>query len=1264
MIEVTGNDVTLLGDKDLRTLVGRLCEAELRTLSLPASSVTWGGDQDAADGGIDVRVELPADTPIVGFVPRPATGFQVKKSDMPRAEIRDEMRPRGTIRPSIRDLANRQGAYVIVSSTGSTADPALQDRKAAMAEAVSDLENNESLALDFYDRGRIATWVRCHPGLIPWVREAIGKAIPGWRSYGPWAYEPEGEAGEYIMDEKLRIQTGRKETADGLSMEEGIRQLRDLLREPRNVVRLIGLSGVGKTRLVQALFDDGVGVRSLDRTLALYTNMADGPNPQPTGLASDLIAARSRNILVIDNCPPDLHRRLSDLCRSPGSTVSAITVEYDIREDEPEGTEVFRLDPSSAELIEKLVRHRFPEISEVDARTVAEFSGGNARIAIALAGTIDKRETIAGLTDEELFRRLFQQRHAHDESLLLAAQACSLVYSFEGEDVSQGGELTTLGALIGKTALEVFQYVAELDRRDLVQPRGPWRAVLPQAIANRLAGLALQNIPSSIVEGHLIHGASERLARSFSRRLGYLHESKQAVAIAEKWLAIDGLLGDVGRLNGLGRTMLVNVAPAAPEAALAALERALLGPEGVESLASCSEYIRLVLSIAYDAALFERCAAILLRFATASDRDDRRNEALNSFVSLFFVRLSGTHATIEQRLGVIKPLLLSANARERGVGIKALEAVLECCSCGASHSFEFGARSRDYGYWPRTRVELKRWFGAALEICETLVCSDAPCAARACAVIAEKFRGLWTSAGMHGELEHISRVISQRGFWGEGWIAVRQTQRINSAGFTREISNRLSSLEQFLGPGNLVQEVQAMVLADNLVWYGLLMDEVGGDVAAAMGRAEAVARTLGGAVASDEQAFSSLLSELVTGQGRRSSFGMGLAESATDPKTMWGRLASRLTSTAEGDQNAEVLQGFLAGLQGISPGLVDTILDEAYQYSMLGRWYPALQTAAGIDEKGIERLKRSITTGTVPIRGYHYLALGRAADSIPGQDLKNLVLAIAERPDGFEVAAQILHLRLHSDKDQKRGHAVECIDAGRELMRSVVFARSNISHSYALGMIAQTCLGGDGGIDVAQEVCRRLLQSIAKYEAHAYEHNYLFEGLLTVQPAAVLDVLFASDSAVPRNSIGIIRDLIQHGKNPLDVISKEELARWCDGDPPSRYPTAAAVVTAFTRDDGEALSRWTETALYLLARAPDRVRVLEQFVRRFTQSRWSGSRSTTIESNARLLDELEGDPDSSVAEFIAREKARLASVVQEERQYETWADRRRHERFE
>ena len=84
------------------------------------------------------------------------------------------MRPNGVLREEIRDLIQVNGAYIIISSSGSTTATALKSRVGAMTEAVADEANHKSLQLEFFDRGRVATWVRSHPSLILWVRNKIG----------------------------------------------------------------------------------------------------------------------------------------------------------------------------------------------------------------------------------------------------------------------------------------------------------------------------------------------------------------------------------------------------------------------------------------------------------------------------------------------------------------------------------------------------------------------------------------------------------------------------------------------------------------------------------------------------------------------------------------------------------------------------------------------------------------------------------------------------------------------------------------------------------------------------------------------------------------------------------------------------------------------------------------------------------------------------------------------------------------------------------
>lgn len=80
--ELEPSDISNLNDADLREMVARLCEAELIRQEIQTSCVLWGGAQEAADGGLDVRVvnAIPLLKP--GFVSRENTGFQVKKNSM------------------------------------------------------------------------------------------------------------------------------------------------------------------------------------------------------------------------------------------------------------------------------------------------------------------------------------------------------------------------------------------------------------------------------------------------------------------------------------------------------------------------------------------------------------------------------------------------------------------------------------------------------------------------------------------------------------------------------------------------------------------------------------------------------------------------------------------------------------------------------------------------------------------------------------------------------------------------------------------------------------------------------------------------------------------------------------------------------------------------------------------------------------------------------------------------------------------------------
>ncbi|EDH9214262.1 hypothetical protein CC386_22780, partial [Salmonella enterica subsp. enterica serovar Agona] len=191
-----------------------------------------------------------------------------------------------------------------------------------------------------------------------------------------------------------------------------------------------------------------------------------------------------------------LHSLLASKVSTSGNKVSLVTIEYDIRDDKPQTTEVIHIEAIGPGVAEQLLLRRFPCIGQNNAHRIAEFADGNARVSLAIAERVEEGESLAQLSDAQLFNRLFEQRNHSDENLREQAEILSLVYSFSVSAPDMGySELEVLGSLSGHTQNQLFRAVKNLLDRHIVQKRSHWRAILPHAIANKLASSALDSIP-------------------------------------------------------------------------------------------------------------------------------------------------------------------------------------------------------------------------------------------------------------------------------------------------------------------------------------------------------------------------------------------------------------------------------------------------------------------------------------------------------------------------------------------------------------------------------------------------------------------------------------------------------------------------------------------------------------------------------------------------------------------------------------------------
>lgn len=454
--------------------------------------------------------------------------------------------------------------------------------------------------------------------------------------------------------------------------------------------------------------------------------------------------------------------------------------------------------------------------------------------------------------------------------------------------------------------------------------------------------------------------------------------------------------------------------PVSPEAALTALERAMSATGSESAPHPLISYIGILRSLAYEAGSFDRCIRLLKTIVLCEYQNDRASEEAKVFTSLFSPYLSGTHATVEQRLAVIQEMLVSGDEKERALGLGALEVAIEASHFTSHYDFGFGARPRDFGYSPGTTQERLHWYGATLGLCEFLITSNAYSAPSVLRMVADRLRGLWTRAGALDDLERLCQTVSAKQFWPDGWAAVRTIQYFDAKNFSPAVVDRLNAVELLLRAKNVVQQVRATVFGTDFVRFNLGTEGTysNDNFSSQCERMEEVARDLGTAVASDNNAFDELVPEMFTADGRMWSFGRGLAEGTVDVVGLWNRLVEQF-SVADGEKRRTgVFQGFLAALNTTNPTLVNSLLDAALSNEALVRYIPSLECAIGVSRQGLDRLLYSLALGKTAIDAYRNLTAGRATDPLSGEEFKNLVLEISAKPHGYRIAISILQMRL------------------------------------------------------------------------------------------------------------------------------------------------------------------------------------------------------------------------------------------------------------
>lgn len=1270
--ELEATDISALNDGDLRELVARLCEAELIQQGLPPSSVTWGGAQEAADGGLDVNVKSTQPFPSPNFVPRENTGFQVKKHSMGRSACKKEMEEEGKPKAVIKDLAALKGAYIIVSGKDDCSEKMVSERLNGMKDAVGPLHDKKDLLLDFYGRDRLLNWLRRHPSAALWVRSRLGKPLAGWMPYGRWAATPLGQDDEFLVDDHPCVTDANSSSKKPISASEGIQLTRDRLRKLGGTVRITGLSGVGKTRFAQALFEAGVGSEALPASDVIYADLGNDLTPTASELVTYLIANDFATYLVLDNCPPDVHRSLQKQVAQNSAKLHLLTIEYDISDDRPEETEVVYLEPTSEATVSKLIQKRFPELGQFNANRIAEFSGGNARVALALASRVSADETLSNFSDEDLFRRLFMQRKEASPDLLQSAEALALVYSFNVSRSEFNDELRVLGAITGIGRQVLHRNQAELLRRQLVQQRGSWRAILPHALANRLAKRALENISPDDINAELFKAENIRLLQSCAHRMGYLHDFEPARELALAWIQPGAPLHNIASCSEQLLVVLDHVAPVFPSIIIRSIEQASETP-GFASRNNNNfiRLVRLLCHLAYEDETFDQAAEILLKFAESEHPGENNNSIVGQMRQLFSLYLSGTEAVPERRQAFIQKLINSEAPRHREIASQLLDSAFEASHWSSCAIFHFGARKRGSGWQPKTHGEKIAWYFGHIQLLQPALSSTREVdSSWAKSLLANHFRGLWSFVGCFDLLEEIIQVHGRDGRWPEMWVSIKRTIHFDGDQHAPELLAKLERLERLTAPSEPYSEIEAYVLTN--AWeHAELRD---GNFEENEKKICEKVTHLGILTASNLEYLDRLGSKLW--ETRSQSlwlFGKGLAAGSSDRSSLFDLLATSFQMHRPKQVNLNLMLGYISGIHDADPNQAREVLERALKVPALKLYAINMLCAVPIAPWVLKKLQKLAREGSLDAWRFEQISYGRVHEAIPDSDLASLLSSINTLERGYLSVIQILSMRFFGRASHEYSPTDNLRAVGRAAIRNLVSAHRDefrYAQLHGIDRVLKESFDASTPESEVKEVVELLCAGIESFRLYGFELTEVIATLIKSYPESVLDTVFNGREKEKALAFMIFRDRAGKEELTLNDISVDRIMAWCGGNK-DRIAKVANAVHVYSEVDsadssleGSKRIALSEHIKCLMEAADDKLAFVEIIFKDAWPNSWSGSLSIILEARSKAFAELLDHPSPDVRSLAKIKLGLLQQRVHMEREREAADDNAREQRFE
>lgn len=608
-----------------------------------------------------------------------------------------------------------------------------------------------------------------------------------------------------------------------------------ILTEPYRLIQFMGLSGIGKSRMIFEIF------HGIDNSNNYYCSNASDDrllNELSTFLRERM---NEEGVIVLDDCNGDAFSKISKLRLEINTKYKIIGI-YNDTEDIVRERGVNQLYLNRRDLLDSVNQYIQDQIgllgnqAENIVRQIQDISDGFPVVAIKAIQSYRENGVTNLMNEDELWKKMCgYQSLTVDERVALQSLSLFEPLGYEQEfardyQMVKYNENITPFDYNHLKIDDIFEkLVKSYKNKELIEINSCWLLVRPLPLAVWLVGQWFRNCGQNRfvqvlndLDAIQEQAQANRMKRALCKRIQNMQDNEKAKYLFERLMAVGAPFHyEEVVCSDFGSQLFLAISTVNPVAVTNSLYDVVM-PQSIDWTKNIKgdvrrNYIWCLERLSMPETTFRKAALLLAKFSLA-ENESWANNATGQLLQLFHVALSGTETTLRQRLDVIEEL--------RTLGDEYIPIVLKVIDS----AFSYSHFSRNAGYehidgkvytdFEPMGVDICEYWEGCIKILGELLQYRPDSVNQIADIIVSHVYDLSLRSGCYDYLEKlINMVVNARGNeWPEMHKQLLKLKRYNQDRLSTERKAKIDGWLKLFGAKDFLltlDEVHATFYADN-----------------------------------------------------------------------------------------------------------------------------------------------------------------------------------------------------------------------------------------------------------------------------------------------------------------------------------------------------------------------------------------------------------------------------------------------------------------